>query len=133
MQVCAFSDQMSSLVQTCVGQGKPLKRQDYEAIVQTAESYAVISVAIPKIKDLSECAFVDRAFTAIATNDCTALTGDTSTLFKAALLAAFGLTFVSFLFCACFECALQAFHRCFLRPCGRFSSNRSFRCSDRSW
>lgn len=91
-------------MQACVVNGTPLKQRDYDAIAAAARAHVTISAAIPKIRMLSECGFVTRAFEAIVKNDCGALEGNSGTVGKAALLAGIGLTFAAFLFCACFGC-----------------------------
>jgi hypothetical protein len=92
----------TTCLQTCIVDGKPLKSTDYQAIQNASKSYGIVKPAIPKIAMLSECEFVDRAFEAIVRKDCGDIKDNTSLLFRSALLAGFGLTLASFLFCACF-------------------------------
>jgi hypothetical protein len=109
-------------VQACASRGKVLLQANYNAIVDAAHTYQVIASGsdehpsvIDRVKMLSQCGFVDRAFEAVTSNNCGDMRSDTWDLFVAGVLAGFGLTFASLFFCCCFGCAASAL-ACALPP-----------------
>ena len=94
-----------ALAQACIVAGTPLKRQDYNRLLEASNSFQAISRALPRIRNLSNCGFVDRAFRAILEDDCGDVKHDLWHMMIAALLSAIGITLAAFYFCVCFRCA----------------------------
>jgi mannose/fructose/N-acetylgalactosamine-specific phosphotransferase system component IIC len=92
-------------VQPCLLNGKPLKKQDYQQLLEAADSYQAISKALPRIRLLANCGFVDRAFHAILNKDCKSIKRTLWRMMIAAILSAIGITLAAFYFCVCFRCA----------------------------
>eukprot|EP00892_Ulva_mutabilis_P004420 jgi/Ulvmu1/234/UM001_0238.1 len=87
--------------QTCVADNRPLKRDQYESILNAANSFERIAVILPQIQSIAECGFVNAAFEVIVEKDCPELRLSTRMLTRSAILAAAALTIAAFYLCVC--------------------------------
>lgn len=88
-------------VQVCVVDNRPLKREQYELILDAAISFEKIAVIVPQIQSIAECEFIEDVFVAITENDCPKLRDSTRGLATSAIFAAAALTVAAFYFCVC--------------------------------
>lgn len=91
------------LMQVCVANDRPLKREDYDTIMEAAISFGKISDVLPRIQSIANCMFVDAAFEAITENDCPSIKSSTLRMTISAIFAAAALTTAALYFCLCFR------------------------------
>ena len=97
-------------MQSCVIAGNPIKRQEYQQILEAADAVSAVSRALPQINRLTRCDFIDRAFRTILRENCPNIDHRFERMTAAALLSAIGITLASLYFCVCFRCAWHAVH-----------------------
>jgi hypothetical protein len=96
------------MLQKCILGAQPIKQQEYQKLLNASDTFQTISAGLPRIRKVSECGFVDRAFRAIVDNDCDPVRNDMARMIVAALLSALGIMLASLYFCICFRCAFHA-------------------------
>lgn len=94
-------------VQACLTSGTPLRQQDFDLLIESAESFQIINDTLPEIESLTRCGFIDAAFTVLVEEDCGKLRDDLTGLVVSALLSAIGISLAALYFCVCFRYAFS--------------------------